>query len=882
MLTVLLVSGFSSLPAGALPSPPTSPERTAPSSLSCPSRTNGALTPSVACTTADPHRHPGPENASSLIDWTQLSGVTPGNVSGAGLAIDSSRAEAVQFGGSRPSGLTNQTLEYNETSNQWTPLQYGPGFPSSAVPSPRTGLAFAADASTGVAVLFGGESNLADGLAVNDTWEFHFANGSWTNVTGTSGPAPREDAAFAIDPAIGIGLLFGGWDTDYQGAGQVTFSDTWEYFLTNHTWMRVTVAPGSGPAALHGSAMAWDPAVGEFDLFGGCYPCSNNIWQFDPTTLTWAEASATAGPLPTPRMQGVWSYDPSLFGDVLFGGTDGVSVFSDTSVYLAGANTWSSQSAAGIPGRFAASADWFNVTGNETLLLTGGTAGTVPFGGAWRLAATASLTVQVVNASDESPIPLASVETGLRAAATTDADGFVNLTDLPSEEVVLNVTAPGYAESLTARWVAPGSSTTVVIGLTGVASATVDAHIRTVTGRPVAGALVNLTAGAHALNRENTSDRFGWANFSFVPAAEGFATAWAPANHTTSVATLFGAGGTVIVNLTLIPLAVLEAHVTGLLPNGTIAPLGNASVALDGSLIGLTGGNGYLNASSTGFGNLLLTASAAYFSTITVAVDLPVSGAIPAAVQLVSAPPADLDLTVLNSQTLVPIPVALINFTDRSPLPTLPPRFSEATARGLLLGPVLAGNYTLTAWSVGYEENTAIPPQWMQPSLIDSLTVLLTPAPKSELDSLILDNATHDPISGASVALVGVETLTSTAAGWANFSGLDAGSYEIVASASGYDSNQTNVPLAAGQTIHRFPINLTRAATGSSPGGQNNLAILPPDAVSVWPLLLLPLAAFALAVLYLTILRAPEAAPVRPTEIPGPASVAAPPPGLWR
>jgi hypothetical protein len=793
-------------------------------------------------------------------------------MSGAGLATDSTLAEAVQFGGTTPSGLTNETDVYDETTNHWTLLSDGTG--SYTVPSPRTGLSLAGDPSTGVAVLFGGETNLASGRSANDTWVFDFTDGSWMNVSNSIAPASREDAAFAIDPSRGLGLLFGGWNPDYQGTGEVTFSDTWELNLTTYVWTRVGVTPGSGPSALHGAMMDWDAGAGTFDLFGGCYPCSSSLWQFDPVTSGWGAEPLPSGTIPAPRMQGAWSYDPALAADVLFGGTDGLAVYADTTLFFPVGDDWSVQSAPGVPARFAASADWLNVTGNETLLLTGGTGGTVPFNGSWRLASTASLSVQVVNATDGSPILGASVGAAPQGNHTTNDGGYVNLTDFPSEEVTLSATAPGFAGNETSLWVSPGSATFVVIGLYGVAPASVDALVADVNGTPEMGALVNLSIGGHLVGPGQTTDATGWSNFTDVPASEGTVTAWAPGDHTATNKTLFASGQVVLVHLTLLGLALLEVHVTGLLPNGTVAPLGNVSVDLDNRLLGLTLGDGELTVPTTAFGTQVLTASAPYFGPNTTTVDLPFSGPAPAAVQLVSDPAAIIDLTVLDSHTLLPVPIALINFTDTSPLPVLPTTFKESTTRGLLLGPVLAANYTLTAWSAGYEQNSTIPSQWMRPGQIDPLTVFLTPAPLCGLDTLVLENTTHAPIAGATVALVGVGALTSNAGGWANFSALVTNLYEVVASASGYDSNETALTLAPGQFILRFPINLTRATVGVAPGGQNSVAILPPNSVSIWPLLLLPLAALAVAVLYLTMLRAPEAAPSEPTVPPeSPSSV---------
>jgi Galactose oxidase, central domain len=848
----------------------------------CPRGTAGDLEIHSGCEIAGRSTGAGPFDAEQALAWSPISESVPGNVSGAGVVTDSNLSEAVQFGGTTPSGLTNATELYNASTDRWTVLQYGMGIPPSAVPSPRTGLSLAGDPTTGVAVLFGGETNLDSGSSTNDTWVFDFAHDSWTNVSQPSGPAPREQAAFAIDPSLGIGLLFGGWNPDYEGTGEVTFSDTWELNLTTYDWTRVSVPPGSGPPALHGISMAWDPLAGTFDAFGGCYPCSNVIWQFAPGTGGWTPEPPAAGTVPAARMEGVWSYDPYIGADVLFGGTDGTSTFSDTSVFLPIDNTWVPQSTGGgPPARYGASADWFAVPGNESLLMTGGFSGNTTVGGSWRLASTATLSVEVVNATNGVPVPEASVAAQPEATLTTDVAGYANFTVFPSEEVDLTVTAPGFGNYSSLLWVSPATTTSVVVPLHGVAPSTVDAFVTDATGSPVAGAVVNVSIHGLVSHWLLTTDAKGWSNFTGIPASlEGTVTAWAPGNYTASRTTGMGSGRAETVSLSLIPLPRLQVDVTGLLPNGTVVPLANASVNVDGKDLGVTLSDGVFSITTPGTGDQSLLVSAAYFRSNSTTFDLPVSGSVVVPVRLVSDPPAILDLNLLDARTLLPISAGRINFTDLAPFPVLPPHVSEPTSRGLLIGPVLPGNYSLTAWAPGYRTNSTIPPQWLQPSVIDALTVLLTPAPLGVLDAVILDNSTHAAIAGATVTLVGTGTLTTLPSGWANFTALAAETYEIVASATGYDTNETAVVVGVAQVIPRFPMNLTRAPSSPAPGGQNDEALLPPDAVSVWPLLLLPVAALAVAVLYLTMLRAPEAAPEDPPppprEAPGPGT------GLWR
>jgi hypothetical protein len=870
VLVVVLISASPSNVAvrSGIPAGPTGPP-TPSSPVACPTRS-----PEVAGSIAGCGLAPRPASAASAgpsthLAWSEIYSLLPTNESGAGLATDSNRSEAVQFGGSTPDGLSNSTQIYNETSDSWTNAPFPNSGSSFSTPSARTEFGFAGDGPGGIAVLFGGDVGGTYVLDTNDTWLFDFPVEGWLNITQAIAPAPRQDPAFAIDPAAGIALLYGGWDPDYEGSGQVTFSDTWELNLTTYVWSRVAVDRSPAPPALHGAGLDWDPISGTFDLFGGCYPCSNTVWQFNLTDSVWAPVPTPSGTPPTGRMESVWVYDPDLDGDLLFGGTDGTGAFGDVNLFLPGQNAWLAESPTGVPApRSDASADWLNVPGNSTLLMTGGIDVNVTFAGTWRLGLAGSVTVDVENASSSLPITDALVASNLAATAETNTEGSVLLPDLPSAELQLSVTAPGYALGYASEWVPEGGSSILTVALDSVPPATVDTLVTDAAGHPLVGALVNLTIEGQPVGPSSVAGASGWSNRTGVPAFLGEVTAWFPDYHANTTRVEFFAGGTTIVNLVLIPLLQLNVFVDGALPNGTFAPLLNASVTVNSAFVGNTDARGYVYDNTSFLGSQLVTATAPYFTGNSSTVVLPETGQLDVTLQLGSAPTGYLDLVALDAQTLLPVPSALINFTETPPLPVGPVHFAHVANAGTLLLDLLGGNYSLTAWSAGYEQNNDLPVQWIQPGQIDALTVLLTPVPRATVDTLILDNVTHRPIPGADVTIEGVTNGTTDGGGWANFTGLRAATYPILASADGYNSNLTLVVLSAGEVILRFPINLTRAASPAGPHGQNDLSLLSPNGGSIWALLLLPLGALALAVIYLTMLRAPEAAPTAPESPP--------------
>jgi Carboxypeptidase regulatory-like domain/Galactose oxidase, central domain len=817
--------------------------------------------PSTACPAGRiPSEHPS-AGSGTLFAWSELNDLLPTNVSGAGLATDSDLSQAVQFGGWTRTGLSNATQVYDEQDDQWSAIAYGGG-PSggSAPPSARADFGFAGDPADGTAVLFGGNVGANLSLDVNDTWVFNFSTDGWRNVSQLVAPNPRQDPAFAIDPAEGIALLFGGWDPDYQGSGQETFSDTWELNLSTSSWSRIATGEGPTPPALQGAKMDWDPIAGTFDLFGGCYPCSSALWQWDPTTMEWSQLLSPSGMPPSPRMESVWVFDPDLNADVLFGGTNGVSVFGDLSIYIPSDDTWAAEATSRTPApRAEASADWLAVPGNSTLLMTGGRNANQTYDGTWRLGLAGTVEVVVENGSSNALVPDALVASNLDGTQTTDAAGGVEFTGLPSAELEVNVSAPGYNSTTAGRWVVPGATTTLRVDLAWIPPAIVDTLV-TQGGLPVDGARVNLSLENAALGPSEITGPSGWSNRTDVPAFEGIVTAWFPGEHANSTRVDFLSGEVTVVRLTLIPLLELDVVVEGSLPNGTLSPLLNASVTVNDLYFGLTDATGHVVAPTSYAGREVVGASAPYFVSNSSAASLPSTGTLALTIVLTSVPPGYLDLNVFSTETLSLVPNARLTFTETPALPVGPVVFDRVAATGSLLLTLLAGNYTLAATAPGYTVNRSIPLEWITPGQINSLLILLSPVPRAVLDTLVLDNATHRPLAGANVSLEGFGYRTTDALGWANFSSLAADGYTLVASAAGYETNVTGVVLNPGQVVAQFPVNLTPAGSPSGPGGSGDLSLLAPSGDSIWALLLLPLGALALAVLYLTMLRAPEAA----------------------
>lgn len=259
---------------------------------------------------------------------------------GASMAYDGATGRLLLFGGENATSRFGDTWAFNGTA--WHQ------FPTFSAPSPRYGAAMTYDPALQGVVLFGGTT--AAPAPANDTWlladgtwedlapqlrsspgpllgpELAFnANGSslllegapypstgsaaafwelaglgWTPLIqgAASTPAPRAEAAFVPDPAIGATVLFGGLLSAPSGE-TVPLGDTWTY-STGH-WTNDTTALPASPRARFGAAVAYDPEAGGVLLFGGADgpAVEGDTWSFAPTPVQLTvTVSPTAGEAP--------------------------------------------------------------------------------------------------------------------------------------------------------------------------------------------------------------------------------------------------------------------------------------------------------------------------------------------------------------------------------------------------------------------------------------------------------------------------------------------------------------------------------------------------------------------------------------------------------
>jgi hypothetical protein len=126
----------------------------------------------------------------------------------------------------------------------------------------------------------------------NTTTTWTFANQTWTNITSSSGLAPpASGAALTYDPTLGCAVLFGGWYDPYVPIS----NQTWEF--CNGTWSEVPNGRPN-PPPLYNAAFAFDPTLGGDLLWGGgnANVFENSTWLFKDGN--WSQLNLTGSPPP--------------------------------------------------------------------------------------------------------------------------------------------------------------------------------------------------------------------------------------------------------------------------------------------------------------------------------------------------------------------------------------------------------------------------------------------------------------------------------------------------------------------------------------------------------------------------------------------------------
>jgi N-acetylneuraminic acid mutarotase len=268
---------------------------------------------------------------------------------------DSDHHQMIVHGGANDTshGGLSDTWAFAPDTNTWRRL--ATGGPS------RIYSAAVWDLASHRMLLFGG---FPTGYQQNDNqlWSFEPESGRWEQLSSAGAPPPRYGHSATWDPVRARMLIFGGW-TGFPGAPN--YSDLWAYDPAGGTW--ATLAKGSliEPLGRLRHAAVWDGANNTLVIVAGLGGGKlDDVWRYEPSADSWSRESA--GGLPRrDRHAAVWDPDSGVV--LAFGGNNQVCFFlSDVWAYSASTHQWlRSSGAAGAGSRSYSHLAWIDDTSGE-------------------------------------------------------------------------------------------------------------------------------------------------------------------------------------------------------------------------------------------------------------------------------------------------------------------------------------------------------------------------------------------------------------------------------------------------------------------------------------------------------------------------------------
>lgn len=168
----------------------------------------------------------------------------------------------------------------------------------------------------------------------------------WKDLTSPYSPNMRSDFSMATICTDDKVVIFGGYSN---------LDETWEYDLSNNSWIDKTPypKPSNYPSGRRYHTMASIYGDDKAILFGGIDPWTiykDDTWEYDSSNGSWVDRTKIIRP-PRRTLAGM----ASIFGTdkvLLFGGSVGYSIlsyFKDTWVYDSSDATWTNKTPSSIP-----------------------------------------------------------------------------------------------------------------------------------------------------------------------------------------------------------------------------------------------------------------------------------------------------------------------------------------------------------------------------------------------------------------------------------------------------------------------------------------------------------------------------------------------------
>jgi hypothetical protein len=192
-----------------------------------------------------------------------------------------------------------------------------------------------------------------------------------------SGPGPRSDHTWTVDPDVAVAYLFGGRPDE----GSAALADLWAYDLATDTWSQLA----GRPPARFGHNAAWVPGVG-LVVFAGQAGSTfyNDLWAYDPEGGTWSQLAA-GGAVPPARYGSCAALGPDGRLWISHGFTREGGRFSDTRAYDFATASWVEETPVGdLPIVRCLHGCWWTAT-DRLALFAGQTDGVPAIGDRWEL-----------------------------------------------------------------------------------------------------------------------------------------------------------------------------------------------------------------------------------------------------------------------------------------------------------------------------------------------------------------------------------------------------------------------------------------------------------------------------------------------------------------
>jgi hypothetical protein len=349
--------------------------------------------------------------AALLLVASAAFAANPSSRTGVRMAFDESTGLTVLFGGqTAPDSGTVQSYELDDTW-VWTGVRWVQRFPAHK-PAGRNSHVLVYDSLRTRMVMFGGRSGLND---LNDTWVYD--NNDWTQVLTAGNPSPRLFTGAAYDRDRDRVVLFGGSHSELDSRNAVTvtnYYDTWEF--DGSDWTRVAT---DGPQVVR-PLLVYDESrktmfmVAETDKF------EPRMYSYDAATHAWNAVNPAT--MPPCVNQSAVSYERStgtlfLDGGVCVTGTLTSSTTEEAWRY--DGTNWTKLATKTAVLRTTNSAMTYDAVRNVTLQFGGTIAYGGPYSGTW--AFDPSLATDTVQ-GDWVPFETNAAVPGPRSLAPMEAD----------------------------------------------------------------------------------------------------------------------------------------------------------------------------------------------------------------------------------------------------------------------------------------------------------------------------------------------------------------------------------------------------------------------------------------------------------------------------